>query len=54
MKANERLVRAIWGHLPDKLREEMQQAFKEADLPKYRPLIDQYFKAIAEQKDSRR
>ena len=54
MKANERLVRAIWGHLPEKLREEMQQAFKEADLPKYRPLIDQYFKAIAEQKDSRR
>lgn len=54
LKANERLVRAIWGHLPEKLREEMQQAFKEADLPKYRPLIDQYFKAIAEQKDSRR
>jgi hypothetical protein len=54
MKANERLVRAIWGHLPEKLREEMQQAFKEADLPKYRPLIDQYFKAIAEQKESRR
>jgi hypothetical protein len=47
-------VRAVWGHLPEKLREEMQQAFKESDLPKYRPLIEQYFRAIAEQNDSRR
>jgi len=54
LKGNERIVRAIWGHLPEKLREEMQQAFKETDLPKYRPLIEQYFRAIAEQNDSRR
>ena len=53
-KGSERLVRAVWGHLPEKLREEMQQAFKESDLPKYRPLIEQYFRAIAEQNESRR
>ena len=47
-------MKAVWGHLPDKMKEEMQQAFKESDLPKYRPLIEQYFRAIAEQNASRR
>ena len=43
------MVKAVWGHLPAKLREEMQQAFKETDLPKYRAMIERYFLAIAEQ-----
>jgi hypothetical protein len=54
MRAAERMVRQVWGHLPEKLREEMQQAPKDADLPKYRALIEQYFRAIAEQNQSRR
>jgi hypothetical protein len=52
--ANDRLVRAIWGHLPEKLREEMQQASQDTGLPKYRPLIELYFRAIAEQNASKR
>ena len=48
------MVRAFWGHLPAKLREEMQEAFKESDLPKYRAMIEQYFRAIAEQSEPRR
>lgn len=54
MKSSSTVTRAIWGHLPEKLRDEMQQSFKESDLPKYRALIDQYFRAIAEQNESRR
>lgn len=43
------MVRNVWGHLPEKLRDEMQQSFKEGDLPKYRSQIELYFRAIAEQ-----
>ena len=42
-------MRAFWGHLPPKLREEMQQGSKDIDLPKYRAMIERYFRAIAEQ-----
>ena len=54
LSGNARIVRAVWGHLPEKLKEEMQQAFQDSGLPKYRPLIEQYFRAIAEQGESRR
>jgi hypothetical protein len=49
-----RIVRAVWGHLPEKMREEMQQASQDSGLPKYRSLIELYFRAIAEQNESRR
>jgi hypothetical protein len=52
--ANARIVRAVWGHLPEKMREEMQQASQDTGLPKYRSLIELYFRAIAEQNESRR
>lgn len=52
--AGTRLVRAVWGHLPEKLREEMQQASQDTGLPKYRPLIELYFRSIAEHSESRR
>lgn len=48
------MVRAVWGHLPAKLKEEMEQAFKEGELPKYRVMIERYFRAIAEQAESRK
>ena len=43
------MVKAVWGHLPAKLREEMQQASKETNLPKYQTMIERYFRTIAEQ-----
>jgi hypothetical protein len=52
--ADTRIVRNVWGHLPEKLREEMQQASQDSGLPKYRSLIELYFRAIAEQNESRR
>ena len=53
-EGGQHLVRAVWGHLPAKLKEEMEQAAKESELPKYRVLIERYFRAIAEQNDSRK
>jgi hypothetical protein len=54
IQASQHLAREVWGHLPDKLKEEMQQAFKEGTLPKYQVMIEKYFRAIAEQNDSRK
>ena len=48
------LVRAVWGHLPEKLREKMQQDFKEVMLPGYEAMIEQYFRTIAEHGDESR
>jgi hypothetical protein len=44
------LMRRIWGHLPDKLREEMQQSLREQFLPKYERLIEEYYKRLAEER----
>jgi len=53
-EAGQIVIRAVWGHLPPKLKEEMEQAAKESELPKYRVLIERYFRAIAEQNETRK
>jgi hypothetical protein len=44
------LARRLWGHLPDKQREEMQASFSEQFLPKYERLIEEYYKRLAEER----
>jgi hypothetical protein len=44
------LVSRLWGHLPDKLRGEMQTSLSEQFLPKYERLIEQYYKRLAEER----
>jgi hypothetical protein len=44
------VLRRIWGHLPDKLRDEMQASFSEQFLPKYERLIEEYYKRLAEER----
>ncbi len=44
----ERMARAVWGHLPPKVREQMEQAFSASFLPQYEPLIERYFRTLAE------
>ena len=39
----------IWGHLPSKLREKLQQHYNENYLPQYDDLVRRYFQALAEQ-----
>jgi hypothetical protein len=44
------LLRRIWGHLPEKLRDEMQASVVEQFLPKYERLIEEYYKRLAEER----
>ncbi len=44
------LFRRIWGHLPDKLRDQMQAPLSEQFLPKYERLIEEYYKRLAEER----
>lgn len=39
----------LWGHLPEKVREEMQSALGESFVPKYERLIEQYYRRLTEQ-----
>jgi hypothetical protein len=38
----------VWGHLPEKLRQEMDQYSREQFMPKYNELLKQYYATIAE------
>jgi len=42
------LLSRIWGHLPDKLRDQMQASLSEQFLPKYEQLIEDYYRRLAE------
>ncbi len=42
------LVKDLWGELPPRAREQMLETFDEAFVPKYRLLIEQYFRRLAE------
>ena len=43
----------IWGHLPEELRQEMENVFKEEALPKQAELIRRYYLSVAKQKPVR-
>ena len=40
----------IWGHLPEELRQEMENSFKEDALPAKAELIRRYYLSVAKQK----
>jgi hypothetical protein len=44
------LVKQVWGHLPPKVRDQMQNVSVENFLPKYEKLIEEYYKRLAEEK----
>jgi TolA-binding protein len=44
------LVRGVWGNLPPRVRQQMQNAAVEQFLPKYEKLIEEYYKRLAEDK----
>ena len=44
-----RLVREVWGHLPARLREKLQNVSSEKTLPQYEDLVRRYFEALAEE-----
>jgi hypothetical protein len=47
--ALEALVKQVWGHLPDRARQQMQNASVEDFLPKYQQVIEDYYRRLAEE-----
>jgi hypothetical protein len=43
----------VWGHLPARVREQMQSGMAEEFLPKYERLIEQYYQRLAEERARR-
>ena len=41
-------TKQVWGHLPDRLRQEMNQYYKEQFMPKYNDMLRQYYSRLAE------
>jgi hypothetical protein len=42
------MYKDVWGHLPEKMRQEMDSYFKERFMPRYSDLLKQYYSTIAE------
>lgn len=42
------IAKEVWGHLPDKMRQEVSQYYREQYLPRYNELLKQYYTALAE------
>ena len=47
--ATAEMYKDVWGHLPEKMRQEMDSYFKERFMPRYNDLLKQYYSNIAEQ-----
>ena len=41
-------VKELWGHLPERSREQMLQSFSDEFLPKYQTEIEQYYRRLSE------
>lgn len=48
------LMRQVWGHLPQREREQMLQSTVDVFLPKYSEMIEEYFRRLAEMPEGRR
>lgn len=45
----QRMLKQVWGHLPPKIRDQMQSGAIEEFLPKYERLIEEYYSRLAEE-----
>jgi hypothetical protein len=45
---NEDVAKDVWGHLPDRLRRQMTQYYKEDAMPKYAELLRLYFSSLSD------
>ncbi|HEX2476325.1 MAG TPA: hypothetical protein VHK01_16355 [Lacipirellulaceae bacterium] len=46
------LAKQLWGHLPQRTREQMLQSFSEDFLPKYQREIEEYYRRLSEEQKS--
>lgn len=51
--AHKQLLKDIWGHLPEAVREKMRNSFSEDYLPKYAAEVRKYYEELAKRKRSR-
>ena len=47
------LMKALWGHLPERNREQMLQSFSHEFLPKYELEIEDYYRRLSEEQSSK-
>ena len=43
------MVKALWGHLPERNRDQKLQSFSDEFLPKYELEIEQYYRRLSEE-----
>ncbi|MEZ6056427.1 MAG: hypothetical protein R3C01_06955 [Planctomycetaceae bacterium] len=43
-----RLATSVWGHLPDRIREQLQGSYRERYLPEYADLVEDYYRSLSE------
>jgi hypothetical protein len=48
----ESLLKRLWGHLPERVREQMLQSYSDGFLPKYELEIEKYYRRLAEEQDN--
>jgi hypothetical protein len=48
------VVKDLWGHLPERSREQMLQSFSTEFLPKYELEIEQYYRRLSEEQATNR
>jgi len=51
---DETIMKQVWGHLPEKQRQEMNQFYREQFMPKYGELLRQYYAGLAEREKDRK
>jgi hypothetical protein len=44
------VVRDVWGHLPEKLRQQATEYYKQEIMPRYAELLKRYYSSLAEKK----
>jgi hypothetical protein len=49
MAQMQELLKDLWGHLPERVREQLLQAPTDEFLPKYQLEIEKYFRRLAEE-----
>ena len=44
---DDEVAKEVWGHLPDKVRQQVTQYYKEEFMPRYADLLKQYYASLA-------
>ncbi|HET6575846.1 MAG TPA: hypothetical protein VFG68_19750 [Fimbriiglobus sp.] len=51
---DETITKQVWGHLPERLRQQMSQYYKEQFMPKYSDMLRRYYASLAEREKAQK